>query len=99
MKEINEKNPEVKVSSALVINGADSTITTIASSGIDSIKNEKINIETILNYSTYILEKQLKAFAKEQLISYVNKMEGISEKVVMNSSSVIILMKEYVKDI
>ena len=94
MKEINEKNP-----SALVINGADSTITTIASSGIDSIKNEKINIETILNYSTYILEKQLKAFAKEQLISYVNKMEGISEKVVMNSSSVIILMKEYVKDI
>ena len=99
MKEINEKNPEAKVSSALVINGADSTITTIASSGIDSIKNEKINIETILNYSTYILEKQLKAFAKEQLISYVNKMEGISEKVVMNSSSVIILMKEYVKDI
>lgn len=99
MKEINEKNPEVKVSSALVINGADSIITTIASSGIDSIKNEKINIETILNYSTYILEKQLKAFAKEQLISYVNKMEGISEKVVMNSSSVIILMKEYVKDI
>ena len=99
MKEIEKKSPYEKVSSELVINGADSTIATIASSGVDSIKKDKINIEIILNYSTYILEKQLKAFSKDQLISYVNNMEVINEKVTINTASLLILMKEYVRDL